>query len=84
MVGQIYHTELTRITTRNDQKRLKNTDFDNNSHHEGDVRRPQMTSIDLKTTSNEPVKNKKKKLKGGSNIEIDEQYLDKIRKKNDS
>ena len=34
-----------------------------------------MTSNDLKTTSNEPVKNKKNKLKGGD-IEINEQYLD--------
>ena len=45
-----------------------------------------MTSNDLKTTSNEPVKNKKK-LKGGSildNIEINEHYLDKILKNNDS
>ena len=42
-----------------------------------------MTSNDLKTTSNEPVKNKKNKLKGGSlpeNIEINEHYLDKILK----
>ena len=40
-----------------------------------------MTSNDLKTTSDEPVKNKKKKLKGGSvqeNIEINQHYLDKI------
>ena len=27
---------------------LKNTDFDNNSHHEADVKRLQMTSNDLK------------------------------------
>ena len=33
-------------------------------------------------TSNEPVKNKKNKLKGGSNIEIDEHYLDKILQNN--
>ena len=31
-----------------------------------------MTSNDFKTTSNETVKNKKNKLKGGSNIEINE------------
>ena len=36
-----------------------------------------MTSNDLKTTSNEPVKNRKKKMKGGA-IEINEQYLDEI------
>ena len=41
-----------------------------------------MTSNDLKTTSNEPVKNKKNKLKGGSNIEINEHYFDEILKNN--
>ena len=49
----------------------------------GDLKRPQMTSNDPKTNSNEPVKNKKNKLKGGSiqeNIEINEHYLDKILK----
>ena len=35
------------------------------------------TSNDLKTNSNAPVKNKKKKLKGGA-IEINEKYLDEI------
>ena len=42
-----------------------------------------MTSNDLKTTSNEAVKNKKNKLRGGSiqeNIEINEHYLDKVLK----
>ena len=62
-------------------KKAKNTNFDSNSHHEPDV---DMTSNDLKTTSNEPVKNKKSKLKGGSNTEINEHYLDKILKNNDS
>ena len=38
-----------------------------------------MTSNDLKTTSNEPVKIKKKnKLKGGTNIESNEKYQDEI------
>ena len=44
-----------RINSNNTKKRSKkalNTDFDNNSHDEADVRRPQMTSNDLKTTSN--------------------------------
>ena len=43
-----------------------------------------MTSDDLKTTSNETVKNKKNKLKGGSleeDVEINERYLEKILKK---
>ena len=76
-----------RISPNNNKKRsikFKTTDFDNNSHNEGGVKRPQMTSVDLKTTSNESVNNKKNKLKGGSNIETDEHYLDKILKKNDS
>ena len=50
----------------------------------GDLKRPQMTSNDLKTTSNETVKNKKIKLKGSSNIEINEHYLDKIFKINNT
>ena len=48
----------------------------------GDLKRPQMTSNDVKTTSNESVKNKKNKLKGGACVEIDEHYLDKILKNN--
>ena len=51
----------------------------------GDLKRPQLTSNDVKTTLNETVKNKKKKLKGGAiqdNIEINEHYLDKILKNN--
>ena len=41
-------------------KKVKNTDFDNNSHHEAGIKRPQMTSNDLKSSSiNESVKNKK-------------------------
>ena len=51
----------------------------------GDLKRPQMTSNDVKPTSNESTKNKKDKLKGGAiqeNIEINEHYLDKILKNN--
>ena len=76
-----------RISPNNNNKRtkkVKNTDFNNDSNHEHDPKRTQMTSNDLKTTSNEPVKNKKNKLKGGSNIEINEHYLDKILDNNDS
>ena len=54
-----------RIHPNNTNKRTKmakNTNFDNNSHHEHDLK---MTSNDLKTTSNEPVENKRNKLKGG-------------------
>ena len=51
---------------------VKKTNFDNNSHRDHDFKWPQMTSNDLKTTSNETVKNKKNKLKGGANIEVNE------------
>ena len=64
-----------RINPNNTKKRSKKAKIDDNS----DLKRPQ---INPKTTSNETVKNKKNKLKGGSNIEIDEHYLDKILKNN--
>ena len=76
-----------RINPNRNHKRpekIKISDFDNDSHHEADAKRLQMTSNDLKTTSNEPVQNIKNKLKGGSNIEIDEHCLDKNLKNNDS
>ena len=70
-----------RIIPNNVKKRSKKAKIDDIS----DLKRPQMTSNDVKTTSNETVKNKKNKLKGGSlqeNIEINEHYLDKIHKNN--
>ena len=70
-----------RISPNNVKKRTKKAKIDNI----GDLKRPQMTSNDSKTTLNETVKNKKNKLKGGSlqeNIEINEHYLDKILKNN--
>ena len=68
-----------RIQPNNTNKRIKktlNTIFDNNSHHEPDVKIPQMTS------------NKKNKniLKAGSvqeNIDMNEHNLDGILVKND-
>ena len=62
-----------RISANNTKKRSKkalNTDFNNNSHHEPDDKRPQMTSNDLKrpqSISNEKSKKTKTKnnLKGG-------------------
>ena len=54
-----------RINPNNTKKRTKKalyTHFDNDSHREPDVKRPQMTSNGLKTVSNEPVKNKKKQI----------------------
>ena len=62
-----------RINPNNTKKRSKKVKIDDVV----DLKRPQMTS-------NESVKNKKNKLKGGSvedNIEINEHYLDTILKK---
>ena len=70
-----------RISPNNVKKRTKKAKIDDI----GDLKRPQMTSNDVKTTLNEAVKNRKNKLKGGAiqdNIEINEHYLDKILKNN--
>ena len=70
-----------RINPNNVKKRTKKAKIDDI----GDLKRPQMTSNDVKPTSNESNKNKKNKLKGGAiqdNIEINEHYLDKILKNN--
>ena len=70
-----------RISPNNVKKHTKKAKIDDI----GDLKRPQLTSNDVKTTSNETVKNKKTKLKGGAiqeNIEINEHYLDKILKNN--
>ena len=74
-----------RISPNNTKKRTKKAKIDDI----GDPKRPQMTSNDVKRTSNETVKNKKNKLKGGAmpvqeNIEINEHYLDKILKNNNT
>ena len=68
-----------RINPNNVKKRSKKAKIDDI----GDLKRPQMTSNDVKSTLNETVKNKKTKLKGGAiqdNIQINEHYLDKILK----
>ena len=62
-----------RTSPNNVKKRPKKAKIDD----VGDLKRPQ-------TTSNETVKNRENKLKGGSNIEINEHYLDKILKNNDT
>ena len=72
-----------RINPNNTKKRPKRAKIDDI----GDLKRLQMTSNDVKTTSNETVKNKKNKLKGGfiqENIEINQHYLDKILKNNET
>ena len=63
-----------RINSNNVKKRPKKAKIDDN----GDLKRPQMTSNDLKTISNETVKNKKNKIKGGSlqdNIGLEDRRL---------
>ena len=70
-----------RINPNNTKKRSKKAEIDDI----GDLKRPQMTSNDSKTTLNETVKIKKNKLKGGAiqeNTEINEHYLDEILKNN--
>ena len=71
-----------RIKSNNVKKQQKKAKIDNN----GDLKRPQLTSNDLKTTSNDKKTKSKNVLKAGSiqedNIEINEHYLDKILKNN--
>ena len=67
-----------RINPNNTKKRSKKAKIDDI----GEPKRAQMTS-------DEPVKNRKNKLKGGSvliqdNVEINEHYLDKILKNNNT
>ena len=72
-----------RINPNNVKKHRKKAKIDDIT----DLKRLQMTSNDVKTTSNETVKNKKNKMKGGAiqeNIEINEHYLDKILKNNNT
>ena len=77
-----------RIQSNNTNKRskkVKNTDFGNDFHHETDVKRSQMTSKDLKTNQTKSIKKNKNVLTAGSvqeNIEINEHYLDEILQKN--
>ena len=71
-----------RINSKNVKKQQKKTKIDNN----GDLKRPQLTSNDLKITSNDKKTKSKTVLKAGSvqeeNIENNEHYLDKILKNN--
>ena len=69
-----------RISPNNVKKRPKKAKIDDI----GDLKRPQMTSNDLKTSSNDKETKSKNNLKGGSlqeDIVINEPYLDKIIKK---
>ena len=73
--NEIYMLSPYRISPNNVKKRSKKAKIDNI----GDLDRPQMTSKDFKTTSN----NKKMKSRSiQDNIEFNEHYLDKILKNN--
>ena len=68
-------------------KKAKNTTFNNDSHHEPNVKTPQMTSNDLKSTQTKSNKKNKNISKAGSlqeNIEINEHYLDEILRNNNT
>ena len=73
-----------RVSPNNVKKRSKKAKIYNND----ESKRPQMTSNDLKKTSNDKNKNKKNNLKGGAVqedvFEINEHYLDKNIKNNKS
>ena len=67
--------------TNKPTKKTSSTNFDTNSHREPDVKRPQMTSNDLKTiqTNTKPTRKNTIILKAGSvheNVELNELYLD--------
>ena len=74
-----------RINPNNTKKRSKKAKIDDIS----DLKRPQMTSNDLETSQSNTKSNKKNKniVKGGSapdKVEINEHYLDKILRNNNS
>ena len=73
-----------RNNPNNTKKRTKKAKIDDI----GDLNRPHSTSNDLKTTSNDKKSKSKNVLKAGSvqeeNIEINEHYLDKILKNNNT
>ena len=73
-----------RINPNNAKKRQKKVKIDDN----GELKRTQLTSNDLKTTSNDKKTRSKNVLKAGSiqeeNIEINEHYLDRILKNNNT
>ena len=72
-----------RINPNNTNKRTKktsNTNFDINSQHDSDFKRPRLSSNDFRTNTKSNKKNKHV-LKAGSvqeNIEVNEHYLDEI------
>ena len=80
--------EFNQITPINEKKALK-TNFDNNSHREHELKRPQRTSNDFKTNPTNTKSNKRNKmfLKSGSikeNIAINDEYLGEVLHNNNS
>ena len=84
---QRYRNDINMISPyrknpKNVKKQQKKAKIDDNV----DLKRPNLTSNDLKTTSNDKKTRSKNVLKAGSiqeeNIEINEHYLDKILKNN--
>ena len=74
-----------RINSNNTKKRSKKAKIDDIS----DLKRPQMTTNDLETSQSNTKSNRKNKniVKGGSapdKVEINEHYLDKILRNNNS
>ena len=80
---QRYRNDINMISpyrnnVKKQQKKVKIDDI-------GDLKRPNLTSNDLKTTSNDKKSKSKNVLKAGSvQEEINEHYLDKILKNNNS
>ena len=68
-------------------KKVSNTNSDNNSHRERDLKRLQLTSNDVAKPETKTKRNQKKKsvLKAGmqENFEINDQYLDEFLDNND-
>ena len=79
-----------RIQSNNTNKRTKivsKTNFSSDSHREPDIKRPQMTSNDLKTTqtnakSNRTNRNFLEARSTNENTEINDDYLDEILQNN--
>ena len=85
---QRYRNDINMISPyRNNPKNVKKQQKMVKFNDNGDLKRPNMTSNDLKTTSNDK-KRSKNVLRAGSvqeeNIEINEHYLDKILKNNNT
>ena len=84
---QRYGNDINMISPyRNNPKNVKKQQKKTKIKDNGDLKRPNFTPNDLKTTSNDKKTKSKNVLKAGSvqeeNIEINEHYLDKIPKNN--